>query len=369
MKRILVTGAFGFIGQNLVLRLKEANFIEVLTFSRSDKKERLKNLISQVDCIIHLAGVNRPSDDQDFVNVNVNLTREICNLIKQSKRYVPIIFASSTQIVNDSQYGQSKLEAEEIIREFVEASDQSAVIFRLPGVFGKFCKPNYNSVVSTFCYNIVNDIPIKVDDPNKNLELVYIDDFIDDVILTLDEMGHGFNLGYLSTIYDITLGNLAKKIFSFKDSRKTLISEAVGTGITRALYSTYISYLSNEQFIYDLPKYEDERGMFVELLKTKDSGQFSFFTIRPGITRGSHYHHSKTEKFCVVNGTVRLQFRKLGGEEIFVADLSENKIQIIETIPGWVHNITNTGQHDALVVTWANEIFDRSKPDTISQKV
>ena len=209
----------------------------------------------------------------------------------------------------------------------------------------------------------------EVNDPNKNLELVYIDDFIDDVLVTLDKIKSGFNLGCLSITYDITLGDLAKQLSLFKASRKTLISEPVGTGITRALYSTYISYLPKEKFIYDLPKYEDDRGMFVEILKTKDSGQFSFFTIRPGITRGSHYHHSKTEKFCVVNGVVRLQFRKLGCEDIFVINLSDKRLQIIETIPGWVHDITNMGQNDALVVTWANEVFDSAKPDTISQKV
>ena len=369
MKRILVTGAYGFIGQNLVLRLKETKAIEVLTFGRSDQIETLKSLVCQADYIIHLAGENRPSDCRDFITVNVNLTRLLCDIIRKTERYIPIIFASSTQIANDNQYGESKLAAEEIIREFVDKFDQSAVIFRLPGVFGKWCKPNYNSVVATFCHNTIYDLPIKVNDPNKNLELVYIDDFIDDVLVTLDKIKSGFNLGCLSITYDITLGDLAKQLSLFKASRKTLISEPVGTGITRALYSTYISYLPKEKFIYDLPKYEDDRGMFVEILKTKDSGQFSFFTIRPGITRGSHYHHSKTEKFCVVNGVVRLQFRKLGCEDIFVINLSDKRLQIIETIPGWVHDITNMGQNDALVVTWANEVFDSAKPDTISQKV
>ena len=346
MKRILVTGAYGFIGQNLVLRLKETKAIEVLTFGRSDQIETLKSLVCQADYIIHLAGENRPSDCRDFITVNVNLTRLLCDIIRKTERYIPIIFASSTQIANDNQYGESKLAAEEIIREFVDKFDQSAVIFRLPGVFGKWCKPNYNSVVATFCHNIANNLPIQINDPAKSLPLVYIDDVIKSFIHTLQSLETSSQFISVEPTYSITLQELADQLKLFVDSRSTLISERVGSGLIRALYSTYLSFLSPENFTYTIPFFPDERGMFAEVLKTKDSGQFSFFTTLPGVTRGQHFHHSKSEKFIIIKGQARFRFRHLISNERFEIFSSSDELKVVETIPGWVHDITNVGENE-----------------------
>ena len=368
-QRVLVTGANGFIGKNLLIRLGERTDIETLSFVRGDSDEELAALVAKTDAVIHLAGENRPADAADFSRVNVDLTNALCTAISRTGRNIPLIFTSSAQAEYDNLYGQSKLAAERVIEAFVSKTDNSTVIYRLIGVFGKFCKPNYNSVVATFCHNIARGLPIQISDPDFTLELAYIDDVVDGLLQALSTAKPGLLWGEISQTHTITLGALAEQIGAFDSCRTSLMSERVGKGLTRALYSTYISYLPLEQFVYDLTAHVDERGMFVEMLKTPDCGQFSFFTISPGITRGSHYHHSKTEKFLVVSGLARMRFRQLVTGEIHEVILSSEKPQVMDTIPGWVHDITNVGDSEAIIMLWANEIFDQQHPDTIPCEV
>lgn len=368
-QRVLVTGANGFIGTNLVIRLGEIPDIEISYFVRGNSIKMLADLVASADVVIHLAGENRPNDLADFARNNIDLTSALCDAIQNTQRNIPLIFASSVQAEYNNPYGQSKLAAERVIEDFVAKTDNSAIIYRLVGVFGKFCKPNYNSVVATFCYNVARGLPIQISDPDFILELAYIDDVVDELINALEITRSGLSWGVVSQTHTISLGRLAEQIGVFDDCRSSLISERVGVGLIRALYSTYISYLPVEKFVYDLTPHKDKRGMFVEMLKTPDSGQFSFFTIAPGITRGSHYHHSKTEKFLVVSGTARMRFRHLVTGETCELVLSSTKPQVMDTIPGWVHDITNIGDSDAIVMLWANEIFDSENPDCIPCEV
>ncbi len=367
--RVLVTGAQGFIGKNLIVHLSEMVGVEVLSFVRGDSIEVLNELVAQADSIVHLAGENRPADIADFTIVNINLTRSLCEAIVATGRNIPLILASSTQAESDTLYGQSKRAAEQIVEGYATETGNHAVIYRLPGVFGKWCKPNYNSVVATFCHNIARDLPIQVNDAEATLLLVYIDDVVDEFLRVLKDVQLGLVWSKIEQAFTITLGELSVQITAFKNCRTTLISERVGTGLTRALYATYISYLQPEKFVYDIPLYSDERGIFAEMLKTADSGQFSFFTVHSGVTRGSHYHHSKTEKFLVVSGVVRMRFRQLVTGETFEITVSNDKPQVVISIPGWVHDITNVGVSEAVVMLWANEVFDKQKPDCIPCKV
>jgi len=368
-QRILVTGANGFIGKNLLIRLGENPDIEILSFVRGDSVEFLRTLVAMADVVIHLAGENRPKDVADFISNNIDLTSTLCDAIQSTGRNIPLIFTSSAQAQLESPYGQSKLAAEKLIEAFVEKTDNSAVVYRLVGVFGKFCKPNYNSVVATFCNNIAQGLPIQISDPSLIIELTYIDDVIDELLQAFTSFNPGLLRSEVSQKYSITLGDLAEQISAFNNCRSSLILERVGAGLIGALYSTFISYLPLGQFVYDLTPHADERGVFVEMLKTPDCGQFSFFTISPGVTRGSHYHHSKTEKFLVVSGLVRMRFRHLVTGEIYEAILSSEKPQVMDTIPGWVHDITNLGDTEAIIMLWANEIFDPQRPDCIPCEV
>ena len=367
--RILITGANGFIAKNLIIRLKENGITQIDTFLRSDSENRLKELVNQADLIFHLAGENRPQDPKEFEKNNVQLTQNLCRCIKESGRRIPVIFTSSAQAVGDTPYANSKVKAEEVLSSLASSHQNPVTIFRLPGVFGKGCKPNYNSVVATFCHNIAHDLPIDIHDSNRLITLVYVDDVIEQMMMVMSYQEPKLQYQEIKPSYEITLGALAKQITLFKESRNTLLTEQVGTGLTRALYSTYLSYLDPKRFSYALPVSADARGSFVEILKTQNSGQFSFFTAHPGVTRGSHYHHSKTEKFLVVQGEALFTFRNLFTNETYEIRTSGTKPEIVETIPGWVHAITNTGQTELIALLWANEVFNRERPDTFSGAV
>ncbi|WP_428987141.1 NAD-dependent epimerase/dehydratase family protein [Candidatus Methylopumilus planktonicus] len=369
IKRILVTGSDGFIGKNLVFRLQERSEFRVLHFVRSDSIEMLKKLVLSADIIVHLAGENRPEDIVSFALVNIELTKALCQILSECGLKIPIIYASTTQVVLESAYGKSKLAGEKLIGDLVHEKNNPAIIYRLPSIFGKWCKPNYNSVVATFCYNISRNLPIKIDNPSLVLKLAYIDDLIDELLDQLELVKPGLHWGEIKNVYSVSLESLANQIILFKNSRFSLVSERVGTDFLRALYSTYISYLPSDSFVYDLPSYHDERGIFVEMLKTKDSGQFSFFTVQKNSIRGSHYHHTKTEKFLIVKGKVCMCFRHLITGETSEIIVSSEKFQVVESIPGWAHNIHNIGNSEAIIILWANEIFNREKPDCISCEV
>jgi UDP-2-acetamido-2,6-beta-L-arabino-hexul-4-ose reductase len=367
--KILITGSNGFVGKNLLARLAERADFEVLPFTRESANDQLQQYVGQADFIFHLAGVNRPVDPADFAVGNAQLTQQLCELIALSGRKIPVVYTSSIQAEKDNPYGRSKLDAESALTELAKRMGGGVHIFRLPNVFGKWCRPNYNSAVATFCHNICRDLPIQVNDPDAEIRLVYIDDVIDRFVGLMDAPGEaGLYVG-IEPEYATTVGKLAEQILAFKRSRETLVTERVGSGFTRALYSTYVSYLPPQDFSYTVPQYGDPRGTFVEMLKTHDSGQFSYFTAHPGITRGGHYHHSKTEKFLVIKGTARFGFRHIVTGEYYAINTSGSKPEIVETVPGWTHDITNIGEDEMIVMLWANEIFDRQRPDTYARPV
>lgn len=367
--KVLVTGSDGFIGKNIATQLAVGEDFEILKYNRTSTSDDLRQAIEEADYICHMAGVNRPDNEDEFARVNTGLTEKLCQEVVKSGSQVPIIFASSSQVERDNLYGASKLAAEQELLNFSEKTGIPVYIFRLLGVFGKWCRPNYNSVVATFCYNIAHDLPIRIDDPSYLLNLIYIDDLVTTFSRIMTNKDSGEPYCKVQPTYSITVGELAERIRAFRASRDTLVSERVGVGLTRALYATYISYLSPKDFVYQVPKYGDSRGVFVEMLKTQDSGQFSFFTAYPGMTRGGHYHHSKTEKFLVIKGSARFRFRHTLTNELHEIVTSGDKPEIVETIPGWSHDITNVGDDEMIVMLWANEIFDRDHPDTYADPV
>lgn len=366
--RILITGADGFIGKNLRARLQELEH-SVLPWVRGDTLDMFATHLRSADAIIHLAGENRPADPQCFQIGNVELTAQLCTLIRAEGRSLPLVFSSSTQAMEDNAYGRSKRAAEEGLVACAAEIGGRLTIYRLPGVFGKWGKPNYNSVVATFCHNIARDLPIQVRDPAAEVRLVYVDDVVEALIQAAVLPQNTSIQNVVSPEYKLTLGELAKRITGFRESRHDLSMGRVGTGLMRALYSTYVSYLPTDGFVYDIPEHRDARGTFVEMLKTSDSGQFSFFTAHPGVTRGGHYHHTKTEKFLVIRGSASFGFRHIISGEIFRVEVSGEHPQVVETVPGWAHDITNVGDGEMIVMLWSNEVFDRSRPDTIACKV
>jgi UDP-2-acetamido-2,6-beta-L-arabino-hexul-4-ose reductase len=365
---VLVTGSNGFIGKNLIIRLNELG-ISSEVYTRKNSTKDLQGLIEKSDFVIHLAGENRPEDESNFEVVNSGLTSLICDEIRLIEKNIPIILASSMQAEFDNLYGKSKLSAEIAVKNLENDTGNSSYIYRLPGVFGKWCKPNYNSVVATFCYNISHDLPVQVNDPSFELTLVYIDDVIEEFVKVIQGDRGGQKEPSVQPEHKIKLGDLAEQIKIFRESRDSLITEKVGGGLIRKLYSTYLSYLSPENFAYSVPSYGDKRGMFAEMLKTKDSGQFSFFTAGPGITRGGHYHHSKTEKFLVIQGEAKFGFRHITTDKTHEIITTSKELKVVETAPGWSHDITNIGTEEMIVMLWANEIFDPDNPDTIPHKV
>ena len=372
-RRVLVTGAQGFIGKNLVVRLGELPGVAASTFVRGDSPAALPALVAQADAVVHLAGENRPLDEGAFAAVNTGLTVALCEAIAHKVRTsgvrVPLLLASSAQAERDNPYGRSKRAAEQAVAALADATGNPCTVFRLPGVFGKWCRPNYNSVVATFCHNLARGLPIQVNDPSASVRLVYVDDVVAAFMAALEAPAAGLSQGVVQPEYGVTLGDLAAQIRAFNDCRTSLQTERVGTGFVRALYATYVSYLPPEKFAYEVPQHADPRGVFVEVLKTADSGQFSYFTAHPGITRGGHYHHTKTEKFLVIKGEALFKFRHLVTGELVELHTRGDKPQVVDTIPGWAHDITNVGQDEMIVMLWANENFDRLKPDTVASKV
>lgn len=373
VKKVLITGADGFVAKNLRLHLAEREDVQVVCFTRRHTLTELPVLLQDVDFVFHLAGVNRPQDPQEFAFGNTDLTRALCEavgaLVRTSGKPIPIAYTSSIQAVNDNPYGQSKRAAEEALFTLASSQQIPVHIFRLPNVFGKWCKPNYNSAVATFCHNIARGLPIQVNAAQATLTLVYVDDVIERFLQLLDGADAAVDAAGFATVapqYSTTVGEVAHQIQAFYDSRSTLVTERVGTGLVRALYSTYVSYLPVEKFCYPVVQHGDPRGVFVEMLKTPDCGQFSYFTAHPGITRGGHYHHSKTEKFLVIKGQARFKFRHMHTGETYELFTSGDKAQIVETVPGWTHDITNIGVDEMVVMLWANEIFDRVRPDTFA---
>ena len=367
--KILVTGAEGFIARNLCVFLHEAGYENILKITRSDSKESIIEKVNSADFIYHLAGVNRPVNDSEYKEGNADLTRLITDTLVLSERSTSVVLSSSVQAEVNNPYGISKAAAEEILQDYCAATGSRSFIYRLPNVFGKWCKPNYNSAVATFCFNTINDLPITIHNPESQINLVYIDNVCRSFVGLLTESESLDLYCTVTPIYKTSIGELVSLLTEFKNSRDSLITEKVGEGFVRALYSTYVSYLDPEQFAYSVTRHSDARGTFVEILKTKDSGQFSFFTAHPGITRGGHYHHTKTEKFLVISGKACFRFRHITSGESYELTVEGIESKVVETAPGWSHDITNIGHEEMVVMLWANEIFDRENPDTVNFKV
>jgi UDP-2-acetamido-2,6-beta-L-arabino-hexul-4-ose reductase len=366
---IVVTGSDGFVGKNLCARLGELGNTNVVALSRAmSAKDRESALIS-ADFVFHTAGVNRPQNIDEFSSGNADLTASLCRTLLDAGRSTSIVHTSSIQASLDNPYGRSKAAAEKAVEEYGRKSGADVRNLRLHNVFGKWSRPGYNSAVATFCHNISRGLPIRIDDHDAPVSLVYIDDVVTAMVTFLESPASGDAAMRALPLYNTTVGVLAAKIRSYKDSRRTLIMDRVGTDFDRALYATYVSFLPTEEFSYTVPKYDDPRGTFVEMLKTQDTGQFSYFTAHPGVTRGGHYHHSKTEKFLVIRGTARFRFRHLVTNQRFELQTSGQSPRIVETVPGWSHDITNVGEDEMFVMLWANEIFDRNHPDTYKSAV
>jgi UDP-2-acetamido-2,6-beta-L-arabino-hexul-4-ose reductase len=367
--RILVTGSNGFIAKNLAVRLGEAGHRDLMGITRGQPPAALRAAVAEANFVYHLAGTNRPQREEEFTSGNVGFTQELCEALAASDRRPPVVYSSSAQALLDNPYGRSKRAAEEVLLRHAERTGVAVRIFRLTNVFGKWARPNYNSAVATFCHQIAAGKSPTVHDPGARLRLTYVDDVIEAFLRLLAVPLAGAAYADVDPVYDTTVGEVAAILQGFKESRNTLVTPGVGHGLRRALHATYLSSLPPGAFSYMVPRHSDPRGDFVEMLKTQDSGQFSYFTAHPGVTRGGHYHHSKTEKFLVLAGTARFRFcHILTGESSEILARGGDG-RIVETPPGWAHDVTNIGEDNLIVMLWANEIFDKGRPDTYPRKV
>ncbi len=387
--KVLVTGSNGFIGKNLIAELNNIKQgkttaysllpnLEIFKFDRNSSLSDLEYYCREAEFVFHLAGVNRPKEQSEFMEGNFGFTSLLLETLKKCENLCPIVLASSIQAELDNPYGASKKAGEELLLEYGRETGAQILIYRFPNVFGKWCKPNYNSAVATFCHNIAHDLPIKVNDPGVNMTLVYIDDVVKELISALagspDKAnnhieGDDINYFRVPVEHRILLGEIADLIYSFKDSRNTLQLPDMSDEFTKKLYSTYLSYLPEDGFSYPLKMNVDERGSFTEILKSHNRGQVSVNISKPGITKGEHWHHTKNEKFLVVSGTGVIRFRKVGDDKIYEYFVSGKKLEVVDIPVGYVHNIENLGEEDMVTVMWVNEVFNPEKPDTYFEKV
>jgi UDP-2-acetamido-2,6-beta-L-arabino-hexul-4-ose reductase len=361
---IVVTGARGFIGRNLVQHLSYRKELDVFLLDRSSNKKDWNNFLREADRVVHLAGINRTTDPGEFDQVNHDLTAFIADNLEGTGKAYKLLYASSIQVTLGNDYGNSKKKAEDYLVKHIKNGE--AAIYRLPGVFGKWGRPNYNSVVATFCYNVAHDIKPVIHNAQNSVNLVYIDDVCDRFLkdIEMDIIPGKVEVKEITPIYNITVGELVSIIESFRDSRKNLFLPEVGNPLIKKLYSTFLSYLPEDNFDYELELKTDDRGSLFELLKSPAIGQIFLSSTKPGITRGNHFHHTKTEKFCVIAGEGLIQFRKPEDMNIIEYRVSGNKPKIIDIPPGYTHNITNIGTGEMITLFWANEVFDAGKPDT-----
>lgn len=361
--KVLITGSNGFIAKNLIEYLKRDEGIEIYLYSKKDSQNILEAYVKEVDFIFHLAGVNRPEKIDEFYEGNSTLTKNIIDVLSKEDKKTPILLSSSTQSTLDNDYGKSKLEAESALMEYSKKTGANVYIYKLPNVFGKWSRANYNSVISTWCHNITHDLEIQVNNRDHILDLVYVDDVVESFIEKLKQSSVE-SYYEIETSYKKSLGEIEKLLYAFRDNRDTLVIPNVASGFERALYATYLSYLSIDDFSYALKGHQDERGTFYEILKTLDSGQFSLSTTAPRVTRGNHYHHTKNEKFLVVKGEALIEYKHIVTGELVSYKVSDNKMEVVEMIPGYTHNIKNTGKEEMVLFLWANEAYDENNPDT-----
>lgn len=397
--KILVTGAKGFVGKNLVAALQNIkdgkdrthpnlNIEEIYSYDIDSSADLLEEACKNADFIFNLAGVNRPQNTEEFMQGNFGFASTLLNALKKYNNTCPVVLSSSIQATligrYDSEYGRSKKAGEDLFFDYADETGAKVLVYRFPNLFGKWCRPNYNSAVATFCNNIANDLDITVNDPSVQLELLYIDDLVDEMLLALENKEHHCEFDGIDTIlcdngkycaapitHKVTLGEIVELLEAFKNQPKTLLMPEIPyNSFAKKLYSTYLSYLPKDKAIFDLKMNCDDRGSFTELLKTEKCGQFSVNISKPGITKGQHWHHTKWEFFIVVSGHGLIQMRKVDSDEVLNFEVTGDKIQAIHMLPGYTHNIINLSETENLVtVMWANEQFDPSHPDTFFLEV
>ena len=366
--KILVTGAKGFVGKNLVAELRNQGFSQIDEFDVDTDASLLDIYTKECDFVFHLAGVNRPDNQEEFMTGNFGFTTLLLDSLKNNNNKAPVLISSSIQAELDNPYGKSKKAGEDYLYNYGVENNIPVYIYRLPNVFGKWCRPNYNSAVATFCHNIARNLPVQVNDPSVVMKLVYVDDV---VMSFIDQLKNGdksikTQISYeaVKPVHTILLGEIVDKINSFRDSRETLLIPDMQDAFTKKLYSTYLSYLPEDQFSYMLKMNVDQRGSFTEFIKTAERGQVSVNISKPGIAKGNHWHHTKNEKFLVVSGKGVIKFRKIDADEILEYFVSGDKLEVVDIPVGYTHNIINLGDTDMVTVMWVNEVFDKNRPDT-----
>ena len=363
--KILVTGAGGFLGKNLVAELKSQGYEDLLLYTRDNTLNDLEEYTKKCNFIYHLAGVNRPENEEEFMDGNYSFTSKLLELLKKHNNKSPILITSSIQAEKDNPYGASKKAGEDLLFEHSMKTGAEVFVYRLPNLFGKWSKPNYNTVVATYCYNIARNLDIQVNDPDAELTLCYIDDVLAEFLKTLKgNPTRNENFCVVETTYTVKLGNLASLIKGFKESRKNLSIPNMENPLSKKLYSTYLSFLPTDEFAYDLKMNVDNRGSFTEFIRTPDRGQVSVNVSKPGITKGNHWHHTKNEKFLVVSGQGLIRFRDINTEEIIEYKVSGEELQVVDIPVGYTHSIVNIGDDNLVTVMWVNESFNPENPDT-----
>lgn len=368
--KILVTGAKGFIGKNLITTLKQYGYKKIFEYDLDSTLTNLNEYTKECDFVFHLAGVNRPENIEDFEEGNFGFTSTLLDYLKNNNNKSPVMLASSIQAELDNPYGVSKRMGENLIFKYAKEVGTKTYVYRFPNVFGKWSRPNYNSVVATFANNIANGLDITVNDPNSQLDLIYIDDLINELINALEGRANLIGkFAYVNPVYKTTVGKLAEIFKSFKKTRINLSIPDMGDSLTKHLYSMYLTYLLENDFSYFLKMNVDDRGSFTEFIRTIDRGQVSINISKPGITKGNHWHQSKNEKFLVVSGNGVIRLRKIDSVEIIEYHVSDDKLEVVDIPPGYIHNIENLGKTDMVTLMWVNEPFNKNKPDTFYEEV
>ncbi|MDR1925580.1 MAG: NAD-dependent epimerase/dehydratase family protein [Planctomycetaceae bacterium] len=375
-KTILITGSSGFLGKNLCEHLSQRKGIVLKTFDLENSMDELRRFVGVADIIFHLAGVNRPLQLDDFETGNVGFTQTLLNEISQSGRRPRVIFSSSIQAELDNPYGKSKRSAELLLEDAARKDDIRLSIFRLPNLFGKWSRPNYNAVTSTFCHNIANDLPVQINDPSVILNLAYVDDAVGAFLKEMEKKPYRDRYRHQYIVDQsaipckkITVGELAQRIYFFRNMQETLLISDFSDRFNKQLYATYLSYVPKERWEYGTEIKTDDRGNLAELVKSTSFGQMFVSKTKPGITRGNHYHHTKTEKFMVISGEAVIRFRHIHHNEIIEFSVHGDHYRIVDIPPGYTHSITNTGTTELITLFWASEIFDSSQADTYFKPV
>ena len=369
--KILVTGARGFIASNLIVELRNRGYSDILQYDLDTKEELLDKYCAEADFVFNMAGVNRPKETVEFMEGNFGFASKLLDNLKKHQNNCPVMLSSSIQAQLDNPYGQSKKAGEDLFFSYGQETGAQIFVYRFPNVFGKWCKPNYNSAVATFCHNVARELPITVNDENVIMQLVYIDDVVEELINAMVQKANinEDKFCYVPTVYTIKLGEIVALLEAFSASRINLSVPDLDNSFAKKLYSTYLSYLPEDKFSYPLKMNVDNRGSFTEIIRTEDRGQFSVNISKPGITKGNHWHNTKNEKFVVVSGKGVIRFRNINSKEIIEYHVTGEKIEAVDIPPGYTHNITNEGETDMVTFMWCNECFNPEKQDTFFEEV